>query len=60
MRELLRRIVSHIISFEEARRLIIKSLGMKPKKGGRPPSESNAMNDIVFTFVFGMELICLK
>lgn len=60
IRDLTKRRNSHRIWLDEAKRLITSSLGIKPKKGGSPPSENRAINERVFAFMFGMELICLK
>ena len=60
IRDLPKRSSSHISSLEEANRLMIRSLGKNPKKGGSPPSENSAMKDRVLVFLLGMELICLK
>lgn len=49
-----------MISLEENRSLIIKSLGMKPKNGGKPPRENNDIKDKIFILVFGIDLSCLK
>lgn len=40
--------------------MIIKSLGMKPRNGGRPPKENKAKKERVLDFIPGIELICLK
>lgn len=40
--------------------MITRSLGIKPKKGGKPPRENKDMKDSVFVFMFEIELICLK
>ena len=52
--------MSHRSSFEEARRLITSSLGIKPRNGGSPPRENNLIKASVFVFLFEIELICLK
>lgn len=60
IRDLVRSSKSHIISPDSERRLIIKSLGINPRKGGSPPSESRDMKDSVLGAVSGIDLICLK
>lgn len=47
-------------SFIEVKKLITSSLGIKPKNGGKPPSEKRAIKESVFVFVSGMDLSCLK
>lgn len=60
IRELDKRISSHRNSWEAARSWIIKSLGMNPRKGGSPPREKRAKNDMAFTLALVIDLICLK
>ena len=60
MRELDRRMSSQSSSWFDERSWIIKSFGINPRKGGRPPREKRAVNAIAFTLVLGIELICLK
>ena len=51
---------THIISPEEESRLITSILGMKPKKGGSPPSENRTIKKTAFDFVPVIDLIWLK
>ena len=40
--------------------MIIRSLGVKPRNGGSPPSEKRHKNEAAFSLVFWINLICLK